>query len=933
MQRVSTAPERARLVERERELSVIARAIRELRARQGWLLVLEGDAGTGKTALLSELVELAVDSGSDVLSVRATERDASIPFGVARRLLHGRADEPAVAAALDQLDKSALTADVAVEGGAVLIDALVQVVLELAAQRSLVLAVDDAPLADLGTQRMLTVLARVKASTPLLLVVAMRNEHAPDSPAAALRQAPDAVRLQLAELSEAAVAQVVLEHLPTATATFVAACRQATDGNPLLLHELLTQFTIDAYAPDDSAAARVASLVPETVKDGVLVRLAGSGDDGVEVARSVAVLGDGAPLHQVAAVAGLDLTATAAVAESLVAARILTGHEALSYRHPLIGAAVLADAGPFRAARMHARAAALLTEHAQDEAAAAHLMHVTPRADPGVVAALRRAAASALRHGDAHSAASFLARALAEPPAQHELVRVLLDAAEAETVSGGARAQQWLEHALTLIDAPDARAEPLLALARVHHLRTEFGAAAALADRVFTDGSQRVETRDRARALWQLFAHLTPELQDSAQRADAQLTDELRSGVVIEQPEQLALLSLSLAQAYAAPREVTALAIDALERHVRNPSISSPMVVDFAAGSLVYMGALRDAERLSDAAHAAAVRAGSIVAAASAAAWRGVARLRLGDLGGADRDAEIAFVPERHGISIYTGQATALLAMVRLEQADVPGAQDALARAAHIDIPHPLRVLAHAAVCLAAGDLAAAEESYGVAGQLLLEIWGTETPVGAPWRSGRARALAARGQRETAYELAHGELELARRAAVPLTISTALQACASMMPAADAITMYQEAVDVFDGTEEVLEKIRARVELGAALRRSGQRRAARPELEAARDEAQRLHLPALAARASGELAASGARPRRGWATGPLSLTPTELLIARRAAAGETNGKIASDLVLARKTVEWHLANVYRKVGIAHRDELAAVLEQDSHEDV
>jgi DNA-binding CsgD family transcriptional regulator len=139
----------------------------------------------------------------------------------------------------------------------------------------------------------------------------------------------------------------------------------------------------------------------------------------------------------------------------------------------------------------------------------------------------------------------------------------------------------------------------------------------------------------------------------------------------------------------------------------------------------------------------------------------------------------------------------------------------------------------------------------------------------------------------------------------------------------------REALDVLARTDDALETVRAHVELGAALRRAGLRAEARAELGAARDRAEHLRLPALAARAEEEQKASGGRPRRARLSGAESLTPSERRIADRARAGASNRQIAAELFLTNKTVEWHMGNVFRKLGVASRQELAAALADEA----
>ena len=128
-----------------------------------------------------------------------------------------------------------------------------------------------------------------------------------------------------------------------------------------------------------------------------------------------------------------------------------------------------------------------------------------------------------------------------------------------------------------------------------------------------------------------------------------------------------------------------------------------------------------------------------------------------------------------------------------------------------------------------------------------------------------------------------------------------------------------------DGSPALLERARSLAEFGAALRRSGERAAARDPLARALELAARCGARPLAARARDELKAAGARPRRPWRTGVEALTPSELRVARLAAEGQTNRQIACELYVTLKAVEGHLAHVYAKLGIEGRGQLAHAL--------
>jgi DNA-binding CsgD family transcriptional regulator len=123
---------------------------------------------------------------------------------------------------------------------------------------------------------------------------------------------------------------------------------------------------------------------------------------------------------------------------------------------------------------------------------------------------------------------------------------------------------------------------------------------------------------------------------------------------------------------------------------------------------------------------------------------------------------------------------------------------------------------------------------------------------------------------------------------------------------------------VLAGSEDRLEHARALHALGSAHRRAGRRADARDTLREALDLADRCGAAVLAAHVREELVAAGARPRRARLSGVEALTAQERRVAQMAADGLTNRLIAEALFLTTRTVEMHLANAYRKLGIASR---------------
>ena len=204
---------------------------------------------------------------------------------------------------------------------------------------------------------------------------------------------------------------------------------------------------------------------------------------------------------------------------------------------------------------------------------------------------------------------------------------------------------------------------------------------------------------------------------------------------------------------------------------------------------------------------------------------------------------------------------------------------------------------------------------------------GLVSPGFLPWRSWAAQAAIRAGHGEQAGLIAD-ELVLARRAGNSRSVGIALRASGLIAKGDQAIALLSDSVKTLEATSGRLELARSLTELGAALRRSGQRSPARPVLRRALDIGTSCGAQVLAERARTELLATGSRPRRTRLSGIESLTPAERRVAELAGHGRTNTEIAHALFITTKTVEWHLANAFRKLGITSRRDLAAALPCD-----
>src|SRR6185369_13245738 len=168
------------------------------------------------------------------------------------------------------------------------------------------------------------------------------------------------------------------------------------------------------------------------------------------------------------------------------------------------------------------------------------------------------------------------------------------------------------------------------------------------------------------------------------------------------------------------------------------------------------------------------------------------------------------------------------------------------------------------------------------------------------------------------------QLEIARTFGAPGSLSAALRLLGRLEGAA-GLPRLEEAVAVAAGSPSRLQHAKALFALGAALRLARSPAEARDPLRQALELASACGSPALAEAARAELYASGARPRTDALAGVAALTASEKRVAGLAASGETNRDIAQALYVTPKTVEVHLSNAYRKLGIRSRRELASAL--------
>jgi DNA-binding CsgD family transcriptional regulator len=943
------------LWEREQELRALQDSLSAVSAGSGRLVVIEGPAGVGKSELLRTARHDAEARGLTTLAARGMELESDVPFGLARQLFvplllrtepHERTrlfSGPAALAA-PLLGDSAGTHPAAGIGegqAGALVEGLYWLAVNIARasagsdspseQPGLVVVVDDAQWADRSSLRFLVQAVGQLAEVTLGVLVAVRTgePEAPTDLLGRLRSHPGAVRLRPGPLSDRAVAEVVkAQGFAAAEAPFCQACAHVTGGNPFLLEELLMVLRADGIAATADAAHRVSELVPDSVLDAVVISLGRLPEAAAQLASAVAVL-DEAALPLAARLAGLEIGEAEDAADTLTAAHLLRPGEPLALVHPLIAAAVLADLPERARARAHRKAAELLAAEGADASRiAVHLLNTRPQGDPWASETLRAAGRDCLLHSQTRSAVRLLRRALDEPPPVDLQAPILVELAHAEAADNSPHAMSRLVEALKNVQDPRQRAEAYNQLARLLFFKGDISQSAEAAERGLAELAP-----DDPLVSQLVSAQLTAATFDTRLRPG--LTDQLapylspaRTGDLPPDP----LICAHLGARMAIQGDPAALVLPVIEgafaRHPLVDASAHGVVLAFPVVALVMMDELPRASVALDRALASDRAQNSLILLTVAHHWRSVVDYRRGELVDAQAHGQRALASMgSEDWDLYGPWIDANLALIALERGDIDGARAVLGPtpASGVDpIGHCLQWEARGRLALAQNDAALALEHFTSAGRAL-DAMGLKSPGFIGWQGLAAQAAIRLGDQERAAELAAQELVLAHRTAVPRAVGIALRVKSLTTGAQERLQLLAESAAVLQESPARLELARSQLELGAALRSTGQRTAARAPLRQALDLATRAGAEPLLQRIRDELTAAGARPRRTSLTGVDALTPTERRIAELAAANRSNGQIAHDLYVTSKTVEWHLANVFRKLDVGSRGELAGVM--------
>ena len=942
------------LLERGHELARIESALAEARDGFGRLVVIEGPAGIGKTALLSRTRKIAADSGMRVLRARGAELERDFAFGLVHQLfealladaseleraelLHGRAG---TAAALLGLPGGADLVDVPSSASGrsfEILHGLYWLCANLAASAPLCILVDDAHLADGPSLRFVTFLVTRLEELNVALIVASRpREPVGESELlAGVASDPSADVIRLLPLTTSGVAQLVEAKLGVTDPVFIDACLRATRGTPFLVSQLLVALSEEGIVADAEAADEVERIGARTVGRSIRLRIGRLPTQAGRLARALAILEQG-ELLELARLAELPLKEAADASDLLETAGIVDTVRPIAFVHPIVRTAVYLELSLAERDDGHARAARMLAEQpGKQEQVAEHLVASEPAGDPWVVERLVEAARVAERKGAPDSAAVFLRRALAEPPLRQNQPALLLELGMAE-VNGGLTG--WLEHLQRAADtAQNARAaaEAALVLARALDRAQSYPEAVGVLDcaaAALESGEHELAGDLEAEAVISGLNH--PETARAMLhrrhalrlRAD---TDPPASAAVLAAASVISLVTNEPAEAVAG---LATRALLAGESSLDRTPWFSSATSSRAILSLLWAERYDEAQPRLDAAIARARLNGDGGRVASGLAIRAWIALRQGDLRSAEADAQMALnATELPAPPMYRALNGGVLVKALADQGRLDEAEDALAQlAAHVTsgfVTDTILRLARGRLRVERGRIEEALDDFMGVGAILTQAHVTG-PSFLPWRSEAALVQLALGNQESAEELSDEELGLARTFGAPRARGVAARAAGLVAGGDRGVLLLREAVEDFQRGGAALEAARAMADLGAMLRRRNRRTDARTYLREALDAAHRAGARPLADYAEIELRATGARPRRVALTGLESLTASERRVAEYASQGLTNREIAQALFVTGRTVEGHLTSVFRKLQLQSRNEIAAVLEAES----
>ena len=948
-------------VGRAEQLDTFERVLGEVDQGSPSAIALIGEPGIGKTRFLAEFARSADQSGRLVLSGSASELERDLPFSVFVDALdeYLRGLSPDRLAVLDEdvraelphvfpsLSALGTASDVALQHERYRSHRAVRALLEeLAKTRSLVLILDDVHWADPASVELLGALLRRPPEAGVLIVLAVRPHRMAERLSAAIERADRAgavIQIELGALTALEAQELVGEGAADLYAE--------SGGNPFYLEQLARSLGrhagVDA-APDVSLSG---IEVPSAVAASLSEELGFLSENARRVLEGASVAGDPFEPELAAAAAATSEAVAMEAIDDLLRLDLVRSTEVprrFRFRHPLIRRAVYeATPGGWRLGA-HERCADLLAARGASAAARSHHVERSAReGDLGAVAVLREAGEGAARLAPA-SAANWFAQALRLLPASapsNERIELLLARSAAQTASGHfADSHSVLLEALAI--APDD-ATVVRRCAAVESLlgqNEQAGARLASAiERLPDQGSAEAVALMNELAVNLVWRARYDEMHACAERAVAAartLGDPPLTAAALALLTMAESMTGAAERADAHRREATAL-VDSLSDEDLSRHLESAARV---AGMELYAGWYADGDRHASRALAVARATGQggelflVLVLTLGGLWRMRGKLaEAGEL--LDGGIEAARLLENtHALVWSLGSRSA----AALHAGDVALALATAQEA--VDLSGDLDEGFHSAE--AAVDLARALLETGEPQRAIDSLVGSA--------GGEELVLIAGGPRAHYLEtltlcwLALDRPTDARRAAVaaeawaaslqlPMASAWANRAAAAVdLYTGNASAAAERALLAVAGAEEVgapIEAALSRTLAGRALAQADKRDRAIAELQSAAAALAACGALRWRAEAERELRKLGrrihhrTRPGKAGETGLEALTSRELQVAQLVVDRKTNPQIAAELFLSQKTIETHLRNIFRKIDVSSRVDLARAVER------
>jgi DNA-binding CsgD family transcriptional regulator len=886
-------------------------------ARQGLsgVLVLAGEAGVGKTALLEQAVRAA--NAFEVAAVAGVESEAGLGHAALHRLLLpyvDRVDE------LPEPQRDALAVAFGLAGGdrpdPFLVGlAALTLLSQVAAVRPVLCVVDDAQWIDAESLAVLAFVGRRLLADGVVLLFGVRGE------ATALPL--DGLVVHRVEALDEASAVELLRHRTDGFVDVRVAQRLAgeTLGNPLALVELA-----DQLSPGQLSGAE---LLPHPLPLGAepaarfLDQVRALPDGGQALVLVAAADWSGDPALVAAAASDLGLPEDAG--SIVTASGLLQLTPRIRFRHPMVRSAVLAGAEPDELQRAHAALATVIDRSADPTGRAWHLAAGTAAPDAAVAEEIEEAARRTIQRGGYATAAALLDRAgrLSPEPADRGLR--LLSASEAHLAAGNSQqAGSLLTEAERYLDDEWLKAQALridgavrLADGQIPGTPTILVQAAVALAPFDLRGARDTLLEATSAAM---YGGLDTRLEAMAEVAVATTAVALPDDVDATSGD---LLLDGLAALFRDGHEAAVPALqEAVAAALADPTGGRELLrwLGFgcwAAGAIGdNQSVLTTATRLVELSRAS----GALGELTRGLYFLGIGQVVAGDLVAATTHfAESRDLMASRGINTSPGQVVASAwrgdeAATREAAAVVAQRTKALGQAGvGMYTDHALAVLelglGQYEAALAAARRVDAEDSFFLSTVALPDLVEAAVRTGDP---ALAADVAARCRRR------------ADACGTPLALGLAARADALVAGHDDAEALFQEAIAQLDGVAAG-HLARAQLLYGEWLRRRHRRLDGREQLRLAHERFLDLGAAAFARRARYELEATGERAKRRTVEATTELTPQEAKVAELAAERATNGEIAAQLFISPSTVDYHLRKVFRKLGISSRRDLARVL--------